>query len=262
MICSFKKNTLTLLSEDLSGKSHLFYKILCRFFLFFQTFSLKCDAHFSYFTNNTLIVMKKSAFIFACMMAFSQFCSAQHTVESIREMYNGQKEDISRMTTPDDLNYAEGMPPCYYKIYNVDNYPGTGPHREEVTFYFGEKEGAAEDLVFPPKCVTFVTAKYNFAAPQFYEEYLYDNKEKPIFLYKYMQDVSDEKEYELRVYLNNGKILKSITKERPVGSNENFKETYSGSNVPAKFIGEYNSLITRSNTFKKLFHSIDSATYK
>ena len=206
--------------------------------------------------------MRKIAFSFVCFL-LSLLCNAQNTIESIRQRYNGIKESISQMTTPDDMDYVEGMPPTYYKISNVDNYPGTGPHREEVTFYFGEKEGAAEDLVFPPKCVTFVTAKYNFAAPQFYEEYLYDKKEKPIFLYKFMQDVSDGKEYELRVYLNNGKILKTITKERPLDTTTTeFKETYSGTNVPDKFIGEYNSLIIQSNSFRKLFHAIDDATYK
>lgn len=206
--------------------------------------------------------MNKYAFMFFCLMTIGQTTDAQNTVESIREMYNGQKEVISRMTTPDDLNYAEGMPPTYYKISNVDNYPGSGPHREEITFYFGEKEGAAEDLIFPPKHVTFVTSKYNFAAPQFYEEYLYDMNERPVFLYKYMEDVNDGKEYELRVYLNNGKILKCTAKERSLDEKEDFREIYSGNKVPDKFIGEYNSMVVQAATFKKLFHAIDDATYK
>lgn len=208
--------------------------------------------------------MRKSVFIIASMMLLSQLATAQNTVESIRKMYNGQKEEIARMTTPDDLNYAEGFPPTYYKINNVDNYPGTGPHREEITFYFGEKEGAAEDLIFPPKRVTFVTSKYNFAAPQFYEEYLYDKNERPVFLYKFMQDVSDDKEYELRVYLNGGKILKTIVKERPLAADSSgeFKETYSGIKIPEKFVGDYNSLVAQAASFKKLFHAVDDATYK
>lgn len=207
--------------------------------------------------------MKKLAFLSACFL-FPLICGAQNTIESIRSLYNGQKEEIARMTTPDDLNYAEGFPPIYYRINKVDNYPGTGPHREEITFYFGEKEGAAEDLVFPPKRVTFVTSKYNFAAPQFYEEYFYDKNERLVFLYKFMQDVSDGKEYELRVYLNNGKILKTIVKERPLtaDSSGEFKETYSGIKIPEKFLDEYNSLLVQAATFKKLFHAIDETSYK
>ena len=111
--------------------------------------------------------------------------TAQNTTEKIRQEYASVHEWISHMMPNEEGE--TGMPPEYYELNVIQNLPGTGPHREVVRMFYGEEE-AAEDVIYPPHYLRFATAMYNFAAREFYEEYLYDEKGRVMFIYAITPD--------------------------------------------------------------------------
>jgi hypothetical protein len=111
------------------------------------------------------------------------------------------------MMPDEDGNFA--WSPEYYDLHVIQNLPATGPHHENIRMFYGKEEQEDEENYnpYPPHYLRFTTAKYNFAARQFYEEYLYDNKGQVIFIYAITPDVDENMTlYELRMWFN-GKHL-------------------------------------------------------
>ena len=187
------------------------------------------------------------------LLAMAQTMWAQDAIESIREQYAGVKEMIARME-PD-----QGWPPEYYHLKVVQNLPGTGYHEENVRMYFTDEE---VDEIYPPHKLLFVSSKYNFAAREFYEEYLFDSDGHLIFIYALTPDAVDEKESELRFYLADGNLIKTLVKSRAWGSDAPFKEEYSGTFCPPAYKPSFQAYIQYAAKFKHLFKSIDNSTYK
>ena len=166
----------------------------------------------------------KRTFIAIMMLAgWMQTACAQHTIESIRKTYQENWEVINMMS---DNFPSDGIPPEYYHVHVAQNLPGTGGHQENVRYYYGELE-SDEDVIYPPHYLKFVTSKYNFAAREFYEEYLYDNKGHLMFVYARTPDVDFPKMHEIRLYYD-------------------------------PFIKQYTS---RAERFLEVFKSIDNNTY-
>lgn len=189
-------------------------------------------------------------FIFAAIMATS--AQAQTAVDAIRKHYDAMKSQIAEMG-----NYEGEYPvPTYYNVQIKENYPGTGPHFENIYIYHDEVE-SAEDVIFPPKRIEFVTTSYNFAARQYYEEYLFDKKGNLEFLYA-RSVMEDDYDREYRLYLRGGKAVKAIVKERPVSSDENasFKTVYDGTTIPKQFNRSFQGYIGKSKRFKALFSAV------
>ena len=104
----------------------------------------------------------------------------KHTIESIRKEYQSVHEWIALMS---DNFPSDGIPPEYFDLRVVQNLPATGPHHENIRMYYGELEPEEEGDPYPPHYLRFTTIKYNYAAREFYEEYLYDDKGQVMFIY-------------------------------------------------------------------------------
>lgn len=190
--------------------------------------------------------------------------SAQTSIDNIRKHYNETKAWVDGMADPYEfpIEMSEDKPnaPAYYFVDIEENYPGTGMHHEKVYIYHVDVEGSEEGEVFPPQRLDFAKTNYNFAAREFYEEYLYDKKGRIEFIFasqcvdKVIQDT------EFRFYFNAGKLIKVIVKTRD-NENDNYKEVYNGTKVPEKYKQEYESLVNKAGHIKKMFEGIYGYQY-
>ena len=213
--------------------------------------------------------MKKIVISILLCAAFVMSAQGQkRTVESIREAYADVHEWISHMMPNEEGE--TGMPPEYYELNVIQNLPGTGPHREVVRMFYGEEE-AVEDVIYPPHYLSFATAKYNFAAREFYEEYLYDEKGRVMFIYAITPDADPNMTpYELRMWFDGKRLLRFTAKkcENFKGdldistlSKLTFKEVYSGTDIPEMYQLEANRCKDRALRFLEMFKGIDRNTY-
>ena len=206
---------------------------------------------------------KKVAFTLLLCLSWAMTAFAQNTIESIRKEYQEVHEWIARMEPNEDGGHD--WPPEYFDVHVVQNLPATGPHDEKIRMFYGEKE-TEEDLVYPPHYLRFTTAKYNFAAREFYEEYLYDNKGQVMFIYAISPDVGDDlTPYELRMWFDGERLLR-FTAKKAEGEYENlrkatYKETYSGKTIPELYQREAGRCQQRARRFITMFDGIDENTY-
>lgn len=206
--------------------------------------------------------MKPRIIIMLCFMACLQNAMAQNTVESIRQRYQSMKEYISTHT---DQNLNDGAEFGEFYHLNVRQWlPATGGHLEDTYFYWGEVEDN-EDLVYPDHYLEFVTTRYNFAARNYYEEYLYDADGNVAFIYAYnpmtaMEDGADDKEYEFRFYMNKGRLIKGIIMQKGY-EQQTFKEEWQGTKLPAKYADVYSGYMASANQLKELFVNIEKRSY-
>ena len=203
-------------------------------------------------------------------MGWALAASAQNTIQSIRKAYQDVHEMIDHMTAKGDDIPA--MPPEYFDLQVVQNLPATGGHKENIRMYYGELEPEEEGDPYPPHYLRFVTAKYNFAAREFYEEYLYDDKGQVMFIYAITPDVTIGEFifYELRMWFDGKRLLRFTAKkaEEPLEYYDfsslrkaTFKEEYSGTTIPEAYSG-YCSLYTDwASRHLDLFKAVDNNTH-
>lgn len=195
---------------------------------------------------------------------------AQNTVKSIRAEYNDVHEWIGHMMP--DSDGVTGMPPEYYDLHVVQNLPGTGGHHEYIRMYFEEDETAADSIIYPPHILRFVTSRYNFAASEFYEEYLYDKKGQPMFIYAITPYAVEDEHipYELRMYFDGPKLI-HFSAKKAVGvelfgyetlQGITYEEKYSGKTIPETYKDETDRCILRASRFLTMFKGIDDNTYQ
>ena len=207
--------------------------------------------------------------LFLCV-AWTLTASAQQTVEHIRKAYQDVHEMIDHMTPKGDDMPA--MPPEYFDLQVVQNLPATGGHKENIRMYYGELEPEEEGDPYPPHYLRFVTSKYNFAAREFYEEYLYDDKGQVMFIYALTPDVTlgELWPYELRMWFDGKRLIRFMAKkaEGPLDNADiaslrkaTFKEEYSGTAIPEKFLEEVERCQERAKRFLTMFKGIDDNTY-
>lgn len=210
-------------------------------------------------------------FVFCTLLLYAAFplmATAQNTVESIRKVYQSVHEWVARMTPNEDGE--TDWPQEYYDLHVMQNLPGTGPHSENIRMFYGEVE-TEEEEIYPPHYLCFTTAKYNFAAREFYEEYLYDDKGQVMFIYALTPDVDDEMTpYELRMWFDGRRLLRFMAKKAE-GSVERidiaslrkttFKEEYTGAAIPEKYSMEAGRCQQRAQRFLNMFRGIDENTY-
>ena len=214
-------------------------------------------------------MIKKVVFTLLLCIAGYLSVSAQNTVESIRKEYQNVHEWMAQMG---DNFPSDGIPPVYFDLRVVQNLPATGPHQENIRMYYGELESEEEGDPYPPHFLRFVTAKYNFAAREFYEEYLYDDKGQVMFIYAITPDVTsgDIIPYELRMWFDGKQLLRfnakkyngpmtylniSTLKKGP------FKDEYTGKTIPELYQSEVERCQQRAQRFLTMFKGIDDNTY-
>ena len=209
----------------------------------------------------------KMAFTLLLCMCWALMANAQHTVENIRKEYQNVHEWIALMS---DSFPSDGIPPEYFDLRVEQNLPATGPHHENIRMYYGELEPEEEGDPYPPHYLRFATIKYNYAAREFYEEYLYDDKGKMMFIYALTPDVEgggDIWPYELRMWFDGKRLLRFNAKKFD-GSltyidiatlkKGTFKDEYTGKTVPEKFISEADRCKQDAERYLLLFKSIDN----
>lgn len=213
---------------------------------------------------------KRACFTLLLCAAWALTASAQNTIQSIRKAYQDVHEMIDYMTPKGDDIPA--MPPEYFDLQVVQNLPATGGHKENIRMYYGELEPEEEGDPYPPHYLRFVTAKYNFAAREFYEEYLYDDKGQVMFIYAITPDVTigEIKFYELRMWFDGERLLRFTAKkvEEPFVYDDfsslrkaTFKEEYSGTTIPELYQNETRRCQQRARRFLTMFKGIDDNTY-
>lgn len=209
----------------------------------------------------------KRLFVIALLMAGElQMVVAQNTIESIRKDYQAQKEEIAEMS---ETYPYEKMPPAFYHLRVMMNLPGTGLHEENVRMYFGEQEQDDEENYnpYPPHYLSFLTTKYNYAAREFYEEYLYNKNGQLIFIYARTPDIDFGKVHELRLYYNGERLLRLNVKATAEGMDvekikaSDFKEVYTGTTIPGDYQDWCEQYLTKAMRFLDMFKSIDNTMY-
>lgn len=197
--------------------------------------------------------MKKLLLITLFFSVTGLSVSAQNTIQSIRKAYAEVKEHIARMTPDEEGSIQE--PKEFYEL-NVDqNLPATGGHHERVLMYYGELD-APDSVIYKPHYLQLATSKYNFAAREFYEEYLYNDKGQLLFVYASTPDViiGQTEVYELRLWFDGKRLLRFTAKT-------NGEESFTGADIPLLFRDEVNRLKSRAQKMKTLFKGIDENTY-
>ena len=196
---------------------------------------------------------RNKIFTLLICVAWTLTAGAQNSVESIRKAYQDVHKTIDQMT-PD----ADGMwetPPEYFDLKVVQNLPATGPHEEKIRMYYGELESEEEGDPYPPHYLRFTTVKYNFAAREFYEEYLYDDKGQVMFIYALTPDVGDELiPYELRMWFDGKRLLRFTAKKSTL------KDVSSGSTIPELYLSEAERCQQRAKRYLLMFKGIDENT--
>ena len=207
--------------------------------------------------------------IVIAMMALGglQVAGAQNTIQSIREAYQAQKRTMAEMC---ETYPYEGMPPAFYHLRVLMNLPATGLHEENIRMYFGEMEQdeEAEDYSpYPPHFLRFLSTKYNYAAREFYEEYLYDNKGQLMFIYAMTPDIDMSRVHELRLYFDGKKLLRLNVKATPEAmpfdqvEAADFKELYTGTTIPEAYAEFCDTYQEKAKRFLEMFKSVDNVVY-
>ena len=207
--------------------------------------------------------MKKRWMMLWLAVGWALGVAAQQTVESIREAYQEYSQRLA--TSLKDCPY----PPEYYHLEVVQNLPGTGGHREDVYMLWDEvPDEEDEGNPYPPHVLRYATCKYNFAAREFYEEYLFDQQGRLMFVYARTPGYDFNYLQEYRLYFDGGRLLKCIVKNadhdydaRDIPASA-FKEVYNGSTIPE----EYKEFLEGTDyldgkRFLELFKSIDDNTH-
>lgn len=212
--------------------------------------------------------MRKAVIMSLLLVGCLQVALAQNTIASIRKAYQEQKAVIAEMA--EDFPY-DGMPPAYYHLSVVMNLPATGLHRENIRMYFGEQEQDDEEDYnpYPPHYLSFLTTKYNYAAREFYEEYLYDKNGQVMFIYAQTPDIDMGSMHELRLYFDGEKLLRLNVKEaNDLKSYDDtavkaagFKDVYTGTSIPEAYKESCNMYQKKAQQYLSMFKSIDGTVY-
>ena len=185
-------------------------------------------------------------------------------VEEIRQRYSDMKKMIELMGEgPDwqdravDADSPGGWPPEYFHVKIVQNLPATGYHEENVKMFFEEEEGA-EDVIYPPLRLAFASSKYNFAAREFYEEFLYDKQGNLIFIFAQEPDLDKGVIVKYRFYIKDSKVIWTIVKDCSFEDGSE-TEVYASSALIPEYRKSLDYYADYSNRIRTLFDAIDKA---
>jgi len=187
---------------------------------------------------------------------------AQNTVESIRKRYADAKE-YARTHTGSNLNDGADFGQ-FYHMEARQWLPGTGGHIEDTYLYYDENY-VADSVIYKPHYLVFATKRFNYAAREYYQEFLYDADGKIAFIYAYdpmiqLDGDENDMQYEFRFYFSKGRPIKAIIKHKNYNEND-FQQAYSGTTIPAKYSSSYRDLLSASNSILQLFKDIEKEAY-
>ena len=204
--------------------------------------------------------MRRTIIMNLLLVGCLQVVLAQNTIESIRKVYQAGGKKAYCMSSYLALRYIEDD--------SADFYPGL--HHENIRMYFGEVEQDEEEYdPYPKHFLSFLTTKYNFAAREFYEEYLYDLNGKVMFIYAQTPDIEMGSMHELRLYFDGEKLLRLNVKEcKDLTSFDDtavkkagFKDVYTGTAIPEAYQEPCRMYRQKAKQYLGMFKSIDNTVY-
>ena len=203
------------------------------------------------------IDMRLIALILTMMLvalgSMAQTAKPQDPKAAIRKHYAAAKAYVEQQQQVEDGGDIYPVTQCFTAQVK-QNLPATGYHYEDMKMYYRE-ELKEEGQIYPDLFLDFATKRYNFAAREYYEEYLYDQQGRIEFIYSAQPDLSDGKDYELRFYFNNGELIEVIVKSRQMDGGT-FDTIYQGKTVPAPYSDSYKSRLGAAKGIMALFKTI------
>jgi hypothetical protein len=206
--------------------------------------------------------MKKEIVTLLSLVAWLQAGWAQNTVESIRQRYTEMKEYVDSHTGTDTYDGADFGE--YYHLQARQWLPGTGGHIEDTYLYWEEVE-SDDDVIYKPHRVKFVTKKFNFAARNYYQEFLYDPDGSVAFIYAYdpmtqFEGDTEDMQYEFRFYLDKGHLIKAVVKRKRWDDAE-YQQVWSGSTLKSPYQSSFDEYMNAARTMQALFINIEKEAY-
>jgi hypothetical protein len=121
--------------------------------------------------------------------------------------------------------------------------------------YYQEQRDS-DSQIYPSLYLDFAVKKYNFAAREYYEEYLYDAQGRIQFIYATSPILDFENDYEFRLYFSGGQLVEFLVKRRPQGKGE-YTTVYTGKTVPEEYQSSYDGYYSTSQSVMRIFNAIN-----
>ncbi len=201
--------------------------------------------------------MKQIAQTILLLLAFCALplkAQAQDVKKAIRAHYAEAKAYVDQVKKMEAEGFSYPVPQ-YFSAHVKQNLPATGFHQEEVLMYYQERRDS-DSQIYPSLYLDFAVKKYNFAAREYYEEYLYDEQGRIQFIYATAPILDYENDYEFRLYFSDGQLVELLVKRRPQGKGE-YTTVYTGKTVPEEYQSSYNGYLSTSQSVMLTFNAIN-----
>lgn len=178
---------------------------------------------------------------------FNLLPTQAQNVVSIREQYDKvqenirQQEEIAEMRNHMELTF-------------MHNVPGIGPQTFNYDLYFAPYETNGEGITLPHQ-LRYAFGKYNVAARDFYEEYLFDKSGQLIYIFSRCPLESLEEGNalkETRIYLQNHKPFR-IKIDKILGDQT---EPVHDTNISSEDSERVTALMRRAETLFQMFDTV------
>jgi hypothetical protein len=199
-------------------------------------------------------LIAQTIILLLAMSALTQTAQAQDVKKAIREHYAEAKAYVDQVAKMEREGFSYPVPQ-YFSAHVKQNLPATGFHQEEFLMYYQERRDSDEQI-YPSLYLDFAVKKYNFAAREFYEEYLYDEQGRIQFIYATSPDMDFENDYEFRFYFSKGQLSEMLVKRRPQGNGE-YTTVYTGKTVPEEYRQSYEGYSFTSKNVMRVFNAIN-----
>ncbi len=198
----------------------------------------------------------RTIFLLLTMCFAAHAIQAQDAKKAIREHYAAVKEQLKMY---DELKATGDLYPVpqIYSVVVKQNLPATGYHEENIQMIYRE-ETDSDEQIYPNLYLDFATKKYNYAAREFYEEYLYDKQGRVQFIYALESDFNEVFQREYRFYFSQGKLIDVNVKSR-AKDGEPFTNAYTGKTVPQQYRSYYQDRLSTAKSIQTVFDAIDAA---
>ena len=188
------------------------------------------------------------------LCALTQTAQAQDVKKAIRLHYAEAKAYVDQVKKMEAEGFSYPVPQ-YFSAHVKQNLPATGFHQEEVLMYYKERRDS-DSQIYPSLYLDFAVKKYNFAAREYYEEYLYDEQGRVQFIYATAPVLDYENDYEFRLYFSDDQLVELLVKRRPQGKGE-YTTVYTGKTVPEEYQSSYNGYYSTSKNVMLTFNAIN-----
>lgn len=201
--------------------------------------------------------MKQIAQTILLLLAFCALpltAQAQDVKKAIRAHYAEAKAYVDQVKKMEAEGFSYPVPQ-YFSAHVKQNLPATGFHQEEVLMYYQERRDS-DSQIYPSLYLDFAVKKYNFAAREYYEEYLYDEQGRIQFIYATSPILDFENDYEFRLYFSGGQLAELLVKRRPQGKGD-YTTVYTGKAIPEEYQSSYGGYYSMSQSVMRIFNAIN-----